>query len=563
MVTRRDFLKAAGVGAAAVTAATLAACSADEEETPNTPDDSGNETPVDPSAGGTIDVETTGEQIEKVTCTLEYNSFSVAPFGGQSTGRDYFIKHLYGFLFFQPTPGTAIEDCEPYIAKSLEKVDDYTYNIEIYEGITDSKGNSITAEDVVYSLERNYEESEMTAFGTYMDSMEIVDDTHLILHLKMFGSNVLESVLANHRSTIINKAWYESATDDEKMYDPACTGPYTLVSYTPGAQVIIEARDDYWKPVEERCIGEATNVKTVEFNVVTEAAMRTIALQNEETDMSPVQVAELYHFYDLEAGQNMEGWNANISPSRFVHHMYFNMDPGMSPVADDKNLRLAIQHAINPRDIYMAAGYDDNTAVACVTLGCSTMGGYNPEWETRGYYNYDLDKAKEYMAASNYPDGLTLRLLGRPDYDAMLSLIANELLAINITLELNLFEQSLFNNYKYDSTAWDLIHDNKGYTFFGYCFQGLFNNTGYENGGVNFWKDEKLWELAQKCFETQDQADIDECEAYIYEGAGVRGLFNYYDVNVAQDGVAEVKVHNGVLDPCASVYAADFTNHGA
>lgn len=42
---------------------------------------------------------------------------------------------------------------QPWLAKSITKVDDLTYNVELYDYIHDSKGNLITSEDVVFSYE--------------------------------------------------------------------------------------------------------------------------------------------------------------------------------------------------------------------------------------------------------------------------------------------------------------------------------------------------------------------------------------------------------------------------
>lgn len=561
-MTRRDFLKVAGVTSATIAvSAALGACGGSEiEETTTSASEASSE--AIENASGELEVEKASGQVDSVVCCIEHASFSVAPFGGHSTGRDYFVKHLYGYLFYMPFDGMEIQNCESYLAKSYEKVDEYTYKVELYDYIYDSKGNHITTEDVVFCTELNYSVSGVSGIGSFLDYIEVVDDYNMIFHLKMYGSSVIETLLAGHRCTIVSKAWYESASEDERMYDPACTGPYYLVSYTPGASVVIQARDDYWQKDELRGLCGAANAKTVEFKVISEPTMRTIALQNKEVDMAPIQVEEMYHFYNQETGKNVEGWNTYLAPSKQTHFLFMNMDPGMSPLADDKNLRLAILHAINPRDVYMAAGYNDSTATGCFTLGNAQMGGYNPEWEKRGYYDYDLEKAKEYMAASKHPNGVTLRLIARPENSSMLSLISSELMMLNINVELNLYDQSLFNNYKWDSTQWDIIHDNKGYMYMGQFFYALFNNTSYDNGGVNFLKDDKLYELCIDAMEKNDRESIDAAEAYIYELASCRSLFNFYDVNVAQDGVATLKVHYCVMDPCASEYAADYVSLG-
>lgn len=571
--TRRDFLKISAAGAAS--AAILAGCGTKEDDTktndtPSTGDTNTNTTTpstttVVEQTTGNIEGEEASDQVDLVVVGIEHNSFSPAPFAGQATGRDYFVKRLYGNLLLAPSTMTPLEECLPYMAKSVTATteDKLVWEAELFEGITDTEGNVITAEDIIFSYEKAYAEAEMSAIGQYIDKMEAIDDTHLRFTLKMYAANSTEAVFAGHRICVCSKKWYEGASDDDKLYRPACTGPYKLVSYTPGAELVIEARDDYWQKDEDRGIPGAANVKRIEYKVITEAAMRTIALQNAEVDATPIQVAELYHFYNNETKENEPGWNASLTRSRFDHYMLFNMDPGMSPLADDKNLRLAILHAVNCRDVYLAAGYDDSTAVVSAPLGHEGMGGFNTDWLTNKTWNYDIDKAKEYMAASNHPDGCTLRLLGRPEYQSMLALIANELLAINITVELNLYEQSLFNQYKNDSTQWDIIHDNKGYGMMGYLMYGFFDPSGYENGGVNFCKDETLYELAYDATTKNNEEAIEACYDYVYDLALGRALFNYFDVNVSQDGILKHQLTNCVLDPAAATYAEDYKSVGA
>lgn len=575
-LTRRDFLKISAAGAAS--AVLLAGCGSEEDDSStdasNTTDTDNissdtetNNTMLSEDVVNTVEGEATTEQVDMVIVGMQYNSFSPAPFGGQSAGIDYFIKRLYGNLLYSPFNGAQITDgtCLPYLAKSIEcsSDDKLTWDVELYEGITDIYGNELTASDVVYSYDRAYAEGGYTSLGQYIDNIEIVDDYHFKIHLIMYCSNALEATTAGHRIAIVTQAWYEGASDDGKLYEPGCTGPYKIISYTPGSELVIEARDDYWQSDEDRGLPGRANVKTIYFKCITEAAMRTIALQNHEVDAAAIQVAELYHFYDSDTQTNIDGWNVSLTQSRFTHYMFMNMASGYSPLADDENLRKAVLYAINPRDVYLAAGYDDSTATPSSTVGHRGMGGFNEAWLERGNYDYDLDKAKEYMAKSNYPDGLTLRFLGRPTYESMLALIANELLAINIKVELNLYEQSLFNQYKYDKTAWDLIHDDKGYSFMGYLLHGLFHSSGYEDGNVCCLKDDTLDQLVLDATVYNDQEHIDAAEEYIYEKAMCRGIFNYYDTSVTQDGILENVVAMGMLDVAAATYSTTYKSVGA
>ncbi|WP_455648950.1 ABC transporter substrate-binding protein [Enterocloster citroniae] len=503
-------------------------------------------------------------QVDKVVMGLTASSFDVSPFGTNSIPRQWLAQNMYGSLYCMPYYGATLEEMEPWLAKNIEKVDDTTYSVELYDYIHDSKGNAITSDDIVFSYEHLFTDAQETRIGTYLDHIEIVDDYNMIFHLKKYGPGVMEFLAGNYTLTICDKDWFESASPQEKMNDPAVTGAYKIASYTPGAELVLEAVEDYWQTDKNlRCSADIQNVKTIQYKVITEDSMRSIALENHEIDATVIDANELKRFYD---GSALQGWNVNITGGVFCNTIFLNMDSGKSPLADDLNLRKAVLYALDSESIMYGGDYDESTAEICYSFGTSAMYGYQDSWIGSGYWSYDPDKAKEYYEESGHKQGeVTIRLLSRTSIaDGIHSVIVANLEAAGFKVELLSYDQALFNTYKNDSVQWDLILDNKGATGpIVSCWDNNFNPAGYTNGSVCFTHDDKLVELLTKATTEGNEADIQAFHEYLQEIACVKGLFTTYNLMVAQDGILKQAVNGNMMPRVnAYVFAEDYASVG-
>ncbi|MCD8370449.1 MAG: ABC transporter substrate-binding protein [Clostridiales bacterium] len=505
------------------------------------------------------------EQVDKVVVGLTASSFDISPFGTQSVPRQWFTQNMYAALYCMPYFGASLDEMEPWMAKSIEKVDDTTYSVELYDYIHDSKGNAITSEDIVFSYEHLFTDAQETRIGTYLDNIEIVDDYNMLFHLKKHGPGVMEYLAGNYTMAICDKEWFESASDEERLNDPAVTGAYKVASYTAGAELVLEAVEDYWQTDESlRNHGDTQNVKTIDYKVITENSMRSIALENHEIDATVIDASELKRFYDGAAP--LAGWNVSIDKGVFCNTIFINMDSGMSPLADDINLRKAVLTALDSESIMYGGDYDESTGEVCYSFGTSAMAGYKDEWVGGDYWTYDPAKAKEYYEASGYaPGDITLRLLSRTSIaDGIHSVIIANLEAVGFKVELLSYDQALFNTYKVDSTQWDIILDNKGSTgHIATCWDNNFNPAGFSNGSVCFNHDDKLVELLTNVTTSGSEEDVQTFHEYLQEIACVKGLFTTYNLMVGQDGIMELAVNGNMMPRVnAFVFADDYVSVG-
>lgn len=561
--------RVAAVMLAAAMAVSLAGCGGNaSSSTTSSASGNGNSVPTEDAGQTTAGEKSESEErtaasepVDKVVIGLTASSFDVSPFGSGSIPRHWIVQNLYAVLFSTPYYGAPLEELEPWMAKGVEKIDDVTYAVELNDYILDSKGNAITSEDIVFSFDHMYTEGQNIKIGTYLDNIEIVDDYNMIFHLKKSGPGVIEYLMGDYTLAICDKSWFESASDDEKRRDPATTGAYKVASYTPGAEIILEANEDYWQTNDNlRNKGDIQNVKRIEYKVITEASMRSIALENHEIDATIVDAGEVKRFYD--GTKPLDGWNVRITGGVYCYAMFANMDSGKSVLSDDLNLRNAVMYALDSESILYGGNYDETTGEVCYSLGTSVMSGYQESWKDDNYFTYDPEKAKEYYKASGHADGeVKLRLLSRTSIpDGVHSVIIANLEAAGFKVELLSYDQALFNTYKFDSTQWDIMLDNKGSG--GHIAAGwdmMFNPDGYKNGSCCFTHDDKLVELLMAASTTGTAENIQAYHEYLQEIACVKGLYTINNLMVGQDGILNLEINGNMMPRVnAFVFAEDY-----
>ena len=553
--------------AAAMTISTVACGGAPKQDASAKQEGSANTTAANAPASengsdtaGTNNTDTAAGMVDKVVFALDASDFDMSPFGPGSTPRFWMVQNVYAALYCMPFYGASLEEMEPWLAKSCEKVDDLTYKVTLYDYIHDSKGNTITSEDIVFSYEMCYEKGGDTRIKSYLDNIEVVDDYTMLFHLKKNGPGVMEYLMGNYTLSVCNKQWYENASDEERNNDPAATGAYKIANYSQGASITLDAVEDYWQTDENlRCSADTQNVKSIVYKVITEASMRSIALENGEIDGTVINASELKRYYS--DGQALDGWTVNVADGTFCYTTFVNMAPGQGSLADDENLRLAALYALDSESILYGGDFDMDTGEVCYSLGTPVMAGYKESW-SEDYFNYDPEKAKEYYQASGHADGeVTIRLLSRTSIpDGIHSVMMANLEAAGFKVELLSYDQALFSTYNLDPSQWDIMLDNKGATgSIVTCWDNNFNPENRKGNTVCFTQDDQLIELLTAATTTGTEESIENFHQALKAQACCKGLFTTKTLMVGQDGITNLAV-NGNMQPRvnAFTFASDY-----
>ena len=326
-------------------------------------------------------------------------------------------KHFYDTLIVKDENG----DYQPSLAKSWEIVDDGAAIIfELRDDVKFHNGDLMTAADVVFSFNTGIRNGWTDSLTGAMENMEKVDETHVKLNLMGVYAPALECV-AQEPCHIFQKADYEEKGEDLLSRNPMGTGPYKFVEWSTGDHISMEVNKDYF--------GETAAIENVTFKFYSNKSTAAIALENGEVDvlLDPDPV-------DYERLESDEKLQFKTTPAMTVTFAYLS---GEGIFAEDRNLRLAVAHAIDKEAVLLATfeGYGEiaNAVFPYGTLGVSE--DYAPP-------QYDPEKAKEYMAKSNHPDGfeLTIQVPSDNVYSKPAEIVQSNLAEIGITLTLEKME---------------------------------------------------------------------------------------------------------------------------
>lgn len=223
------------------------------------------------------------------------------------------LRALYQTLVvYDPAaPMTVVPD----LATSWEISEDgLNVTFTLQEGIRAANGNSITSEDVVYSIERlRQNESPLTYLAESIASVEAVDDLTVIMTLAYPDSTIVTKLAASAFS-ILERDVVEANVDDPLLWaSQAGSGPYVIERWEPGNSVTLASNPAYpdaprgfdpltmlYIPEHER---QAQLLQTGEVDVAMNLPIESITMFQDDIT---IQTEPTFDLVFLEANQNNE-----------------------------------------------------------------------------------------------------------------------------------------------------------------------------------------------------------------------------------------------------------------
>ena len=306
-------------------------------------------------------------------------------------------------------------EIKPLLATSWEVSEDYkTYTFHLRKGVKFHDGTPFNAEAVKFTFDR------MTNLGKFAsggwnriadkNSVEVVDEYTVRIHLiKPYTPWIRGDLSINTGYSIMSPTYVKKhiTSDDpyaEKWmaYHECGTGPWKLVSWIKGQKIVFEKNKDYFGGDEGISGRRTPHVDKLIFQVFKDSSTGRLWLERGDLDLAEKLSSD--DLIALEKTPNIKIYE-NI-PAKIV---YLTFDVSKPPF-NDENVRKAMAYAINYQELidYVERGHAE-LPHGMISSACY---GHNPE---RFQYSYDLEKAKEFMAKSKYPDGFTTKLLFSPD----------------------------------------------------------------------------------------------------------------------------------------------------
>src|SRR5215470_7955926 len=142
-------------------------------------------------------------------------------------------------------------DSTPSLAESWTmSKDGLTYEFVLRKGVKFHNGDPLTAEDVKFSFER-YKGAAAMLLKDKVREVQIVDPGRVRFHLKEPWPDFMTfyGTSATGAAWIVPKKYVEKVGDDGFLKAPVGAGPYRVVSFSPGVELVMEAYEGYWRKV--------------------------------------------------------------------------------------------------------------------------------------------------------------------------------------------------------------------------------------------------------------------------------------------------------------------------
>lgn len=385
---------------------------------------------------------------------------------------------------------------KPSLAESWEIAKDgKSVDFKIREGVKFHNGETLTAEDVAYSINEAVKSPYSQAVTASIKTAEAVDAATVHVELKYSYSPIL-SCFACSDLSILNKAAKEK-DPEEFGRNPVGTGPYKLVEWTIGDKIVLEAFEDYWR-------GEAS-IKIMEYKMIPDISAACISLENGDVDflINPDQ-ADRQSLIDNEKMSFYECDSASYIL------LSFNNSKG---IFADKKLRTAVSHAIDRENIITGAKEGVATPVEAAMIPMCAE--YPENFKAN---EYDVEKAKKLLADAGYPNGMTvtMKTIDSEVYYKPTEIIQEQLRAIGIEVKIEVMERGkwindVVVNADYDMTVWAIptpVIDADS------CMYSQFHSSGRGgNGNFSECSIPELDKLLEKGRESMDPAERKEIYA--------------------------------------------------
>lgn len=313
--------------------------------------------------------------------------------------------------------------------------DGTTYTFTLREGVKFHNGQTVTAEDVVYSINRcaavpEGQEKPLVAAFSAVKSVEALDEKTVAVTI---AQRDLEFI--SYMTAAIIPADYENQDTA-----PVGTGPFKFVSRTPQQDFVMERFEDYW--------GAPAWLDKVTYKICENADALVMNLNGGSIDLCA-------HLTSAQASQLNQNFQMLEGTMNLVQAIYLN---NQAKPFDNQLVRQALCYAIDRQGIMDMVADGHGTAVGS-SIYPAFAKYFLPELVDK--YPHDVAKAKELLAQAGYPDGFDMTISVPNNYQPHMDtaeVVAEQLreAGINVTIqpvEWSTWLDTIYNGRQFQATV--------------------------------------------------------------------------------------------------------------
>ena len=377
--------------------------------------------------------EASGEQDNSIVVGIAQDlDESLDPHMMSTAGTREVLFNVYEGLVKPNSKGNIV----PALAENYtvsDSGDIFTFTMR--EGAVFHNGDTVTADDAVYSLDRCRGAKGGPVLIPALETIETVEapDSRTVV-IKTREPDL--ELLAYLTAAVIPRGSGEEPSEAP----PAGTGPFSFVSRSPQENIIIERFPDYW--------GEGASLDKVTYKVIENAETLVMSLQSGAVDFC----AHLTWDQTLELG---DGFDIEASGMNLVQAVYLNNE--VVPFNNEK-VRQALCYALDRQQIMDMLADGQGYAV-----GSSMYPAFEKYFlpELSEYYEYDPEKARTLLAEAGYPDGFEMEITVPSNYTPHVDtaqIVAAQFEKVGVRTTINLVEWSswlseVYSDRKFKATV--------------------------------------------------------------------------------------------------------------
>jgi peptide/nickel transport system substrate-binding protein len=305
--------------------------------------------------------------------------------------------------------------------------DGISYEFLLRKGVRFHNGDPLTADDVKFSFER-YKGSGAALLKDKVKDVQVVAPNRVRFVLKEPWPDFLAfyGTSATGAAWIVPKKFIEKVGEDGFKKAPVGAGPYKLVSFTPGIELVVEAFPDYWR--------KAPSVKRIVMRSIPDESTRAAAVKTGEVDIA-------YLFGGAIAG-DLRGTPGIKVVAPLVYGVYWlDFLDQWNPKSPwhDQRVRMAAGLAIDRKALNQAE---------MLGMGRLTGSFVPPTFDFALKLEppaYDPKRAKQLMVEAGYPNGFDAgSLTPLPPYASLAEAVGGYLQVIGIRSTVRMMERATF-----------------------------------------------------------------------------------------------------------------------
>jgi peptide/nickel transport system substrate-binding protein len=338
---------------------------------------------------------------------------------GWPLDSDFLALFMTNFIYAEPLFLYTVDGkTEPMLAESWKlSADNSAITFNLRKGVKFHDGSDFNAESVKFMLDSNIEAK--TTASMNWKSIEVIDPYTIKLNLVKFQNSIWGD-LGGHGCFIVSNTNVKKNGLDYARQHPVGTGPFKFVSWEKAVGATFVKNPDYWIPGKPY-------LDKIEFIFVKDSMTAQMALRNGEGQVIAMQ-----------SGKDVQDMAKLGFQTKIVAAGTDVLEPDSAnegSIFANKNIRLAIDYAIDRKGMSDAMGYGNMTPNNQLPPPANMA--YDTTIPMR---EFSIAKSKELLAQAGYPNGFSTKIYTQAMVQNQ-ALVAQEYLkAVGINADIQMFD---------------------------------------------------------------------------------------------------------------------------